>query len=297
MNAPEVSVVVPLYDEEQAVAELLSRIHEALSATGKSFEILAVNDGSGDRTGEILASLPFVRTIAHPYNKGNGAAIKSGIRAARGRLVVLLDGDGQHDPEDLPRLLERCGEYDLVIGSRKGSSPQSRSRRFANWIYNRVASYVAEHRIEDLTSGFRAARRDLLLRYLSLLPNRFSYPTTTTLAFIRSGYSVGFVPVTTRRRAGKSKIRPLRDGLRFFLVILKITALFSPLRVFVPLSLACVAVGLLYGLFKILVLHTPYSPITVFFVTTGVLVFCIGLLSEQITMIRFERLGGGDEER
>ena len=290
LERPELSVIVPLYNEAATVAGLFEEIREVMDSVGRSYEMLAVDDGSADGTAAALATLPFVRTLTHPYSKGNGAAVKTGLRHAVGRWVVLLDGDGQHDPKDIPALLKWTDTHELVVGSRTWGSPQSWARRLANRFYNALASYVAGHRVEDLTSGFRVARREVLARFLPLLPNGFSYPATSTLAFLKSGFSVSFVQVTMRARVGQSKVAPLRDGVGVFLLIVKTTALFSPLRVFTPVSLASLGLGVLHALYKMLLLDARYTMLSVLFVTTGVLIFFIGLVSEQIAMLRFEQI-------
>ena len=189
--------------------------------------------------------------VRHPYNKGNGAAVKSGIRRATGEYVLIVDGDGQHSPADARRLVARLGEYDLVIGARSDGTQATHARRFGNSLLNRLASYMTDREIPDLTSGFRGARREYLREFLHLLPNGFSTPTTTTLAFIKAGYNVAFEPTDARQRVGSSKIRLARDGTKFFLIILKIVTIFSPMRVFVPLSLVRFALGVLYGVWNV----------------------------------------------
>jgi len=290
LNHFDISVLVPVYNEVQNVTALFQDLHEVMKSTGCSHEILAIDDGSRDGTSAELSRLAFVRTITHPYNKGNGASVKTGIRHAMGRLVVLMDGDGQHDPKEIPKLLASADTHELVVGSRMDGSSQSVLRRLANRIFNRLATYVSGQRIVDLTSGFRIAHREKIARFLPLFPNGFSYPATSTLAFIKSGLSVAFVPVTMRRRSGTSKIAPLRDGLSFFMIIIKTTALFSPLKVFTPLSVVSIALGLLHAFYKIVLLDLRYTQLSVLLITTGVLIFLIGLVSEQIAMLRFERI-------
>jgi glycosyltransferase involved in cell wall biosynthesis len=234
----DVSIVIPAFNEGPAVADVVS----ALKTVASWHEIIVVDDGSRDDTA-VRAKAAGACVIRHPYNKGNGAAVKSGIRSATGEFVLIMDGDGQHRPEDARRMVSRLGEYDLVIGSRSTSTQATQARRFGNSALNRLASYLTGRSIPDLTSGFRAARREQLREFLHLLPNGFSTPTTTTLAFIKAGYNVGFEPVEARPRVGTSKIRLAHDGSRFLLIILKIVTLFSPLRVFLPISLLCFALG------------------------------------------------------
>ncbi|MBE3071881.1 MAG: glycosyltransferase family 2 protein, partial [Acidobacteria bacterium] len=228
----DVSIVVPAFNEGAAIAGVVTALRDAAAWR----EIIVVDDGSADETGA-SAGRAGATVIRHPYNKGNGAAVKTGIRAATGEYVMIIDGDGQHRPADAIRLADRLGEYDLVVGARAGSTQATQARRFGNSALNRLAGYLTGRPIPDLTSGFRAARREHLREFLHLLPNGFSTPTTTTLAFIKAGYNVAFEPVEAEPRVGHSKIRLARDGAKFFLIILKIVTIFSPLRVFLPLSL------------------------------------------------------------
>lgn len=285
---PEISVIIPVYNEEAVIVSVVDQVHHILGSLGHSYEVIVVDDGSDDGTAA-CARESGARIISHPYNIGNGAAIKTGIRSARGRVLVMLDGDGQHHPDAIPRLLEKLGPYDMVVGARTSGSATDFHRDVANRIFSWLATYVSGQKIEDLTSGFRAIKADIARHFVCLLPNSFSYPTTITLAMIRSGYSLAYVPVRTTRRIGKSKIQPLKDGSRFLLIILKITTLFSPLKVFMPISILMFLVGLGYGLYKIFVLSERYGPTSAMLLSTSVVVFLIGLVSEQIAQLRFER--------
>jgi glycosyltransferase involved in cell wall biosynthesis len=278
----DVSIVIPAYNEGAAIAEVVS----ALAAAGPWHEIIVVDDGSKDDTGAHAAAAGAT-VLRHPYNKGNGAAVKSGIRCATGDHVLIVDGDGQHSPADARRLVGRLGEYDLVIGARSTSTQATHARRFGNTALNRLASYLTGREIPDLTSGFRAARRDCLREFLHLLPNGFSTPTTTTLAFIKAGYNVGFETTDARQRVGQSKIRFARDGAKFFIIILKIVTLFSPLRVFLPISLAAFAVGAAYAAWTIAT-QSHVTNSSVLLIMLAVIVFLVGLVSEQISAMRFE---------
>src|SRR4051812_6524162 len=228
-------------------AEGIGPVVARLLATGNWREVLVVDDGSRDDTGAPAAAAG-ARGIRHPYNKGNGAAVKTGIRNANGEFVLIVDADGQHAPDDAQRLTALLGEYDLVIGARSSETQATPGRRFGNAALNALASYLTGQAIPDLTSGFRGARRECLREFIHLLPNGFSTPTTTTLAFIKAGYNVAFVPIDARQRSGTSKIRFARDGAKFFLILLKIITLFSPLKIFAPVSFGALAVGVLYGL-------------------------------------------------
>jgi glycosyltransferase involved in cell wall biosynthesis len=277
-----VSVVIPAYNE----ADVIGNVVTALTSAASWHEIIVVDDGSRDGTAD-RAAAAGATVVTHPYNKGNGAAVKSGIRRASGEFVMIIDGDGQHRPDDARRIVARLGEYDLVIGARAPSTQATHGRKLGNAMLNRFASYLTGREIPDLTSGFRAARREYLREFLHLLPNGFSTPTTTTLAFIKAGYNVAFEPTDARPRVGTSKIRLARDGAKFFMIILKIVTIFSPLRVFVPLAGASVAVGIVYGLWNVVV-HSRIPNGSVLLILFGVMVFLVGLVSEQISALRFE---------
>jgi glycosyltransferase involved in cell wall biosynthesis len=277
-----VSVVIPAFNE----AAVIDGVVASLQASARWREIIVVDDGSLDDTGARAAAAGAI-VVRHPYNKGNGAAVKSGIRRAAGEYVLIVDGDGQHRAADAQRLVARLGEYDLVIAARAGSTQATQARRAGNNALNGLASYLTGRTIPDLTSGFRAARRAHLLEFLHLLPNGFSTPTTTTLAFIKAGYNVAFEPTEARPRIGQSKIRLARDGAKFLMIILKVVTLFSPLRVFVPIALASFTVGAGYAVWTIATQrHVTNS--SVLLIMLAVVVFLVGLVSEQISALRFE---------
>jgi glycosyltransferase involved in cell wall biosynthesis len=278
----DVSVVIPAYNEGTAIARVVS----ALVAAGPWHEIIVVDDGSSDDTGAHAAGAG-ASVVQHPYNKGNGAAVKTGIRRATGEHVLIVDGDGQHCAEDARRLVSKLGEFDLVIGARSATTQANRARRFGNTALNRLASYLTGREILDLTSGFRGGRRECLREFLHLLPNGFSTPTTTTLAFIKAGYNVTFERTDARQRAGQSKIRFAQDGVKFFIIILKIVTLFSPLRVFLPISLAAFLIGAGYAAWTIAT-QSHVTNSSVLLIMLAVIVFLVGLVSEQISAMRFE---------
>ena len=278
----DVSVVIPACNEGPVIGSVVT---ELLAAAGWR-EVIVVNDGSTDDTAEAAAKAG-ARVVTHPYNKGNGASVKSGIRAATGDYILIIDGDGQHKPSDAIALTSKLGEYDLVVGARSSSTQAGARRRLGNAALNGLASFLTEREIPDLTSGFRCARREYLVEFLHLLPNGFSTPTTTTLAFVRAGYNVLFVPIEARQRVGTSKIRLTRDGPKFFLIVLRVMTIFSPLRVFLPVSIASFVLGLAYGIWNIVVDgHIPNG--AVLLIVLSIVVLLIGLVSEQISALRFD---------
>jgi glycosyltransferase involved in cell wall biosynthesis len=278
----QTSVVIPAFNEADVIGDVVS----GLIRSAAWHEILVVDDGSSDATGA-AAEAAGARAIRHPYNKGNGASVKSGIRAATGEYILIIDADGQHPPEDAARLVSRLGEFDLVVGARAHATQATLTRRLGNHLLNGLASYLTGRPIPDLTSGFRAARRRHLREFLHLLPTGFSTPTTTTLAFVKAGYNVTFEPIAARGRVGTSKIRLVRDGAKFFLIALKVVTLFSPLRVFLPVSLASFVLGLGYAVWTIAT-QSHVTNSSVLLIMLGVIVFLMGLVSEQIAALRFE---------
>jgi glycosyltransferase involved in cell wall biosynthesis len=277
----EVSVVIPAMNEEAAIA----RVIVDLKQTAGWHEIIVVDDGSTDGT-RAAAEGAGARVVRHPYNKGNGAAVKSGIRAATGVYILIIDGDGQHKPADAVRLVSRLGEYDLVVGARAAATQATAFRRFGNEALNRLASFLAEFPIPDLTSGFRAARREYLLEFISLLPNGFSTPTTTTLCFLKAGYNVIFEPVDARQREGTSKIKLHKDGPKFFLIVLKVVTIFSPLRVFLPIAATSFLLGVGYAAWTIAFERPHITNSSVLLIMLAIVVMLVGLVSEQIAAMR-----------
>lgn len=277
-----ISIILPAKNESAAIGVTVVGIRQHYPDA----EVIVINDGSTDNTAEV-SEAAGAKVVHHPYSKGNGAAIKTGARAASGEIIVFMDADGQHDPADIPRLLELIEQgHDMVVGARQKGSQASVGRGLANGLYNRLASWMTGHRVEDLTSGFRAVRANKFREFLYLLPNGFSYPTTSTMAFFRAGYSVAYVPIHAAQRIGKSHIRLLRDGARFLLIIFKIGTLFSPVKIFAPVALAMflLASGW-YG-------YTLYSfgrftNMSALLYSGAVMVFLMGLISEQITALMY----------
>jgi glycosyltransferase involved in cell wall biosynthesis len=267
-------------NEAAAIAEVVRELQTAATW----HEILVIDDGSTDATGAEAASAG-ARVLRHPYNKGNGAAVKSGIRAASGEYVLIIDGDGQHKPSDAVRLVSRLGEYDMVVGARAATTQATAVRRLGNAVLNRLASYLTEFPIPDLTSGFRGARREYLLEFLPLLPNGFSTPTTTTLCFLRAGYNVVFESVEARQRQGTSKIRLSRDGPKFVLIMLKVMTIFSPLRVFLPIAAMSFLAGSAYAAWTVIT-RRDVTDSSVLLIMLAVVILLVGLVSEQVSAMR-----------
>ena len=277
-----VSVVMPAKNESATVAAVVDAVKES----HPDFEVIVVDDGSTDNTAQ-LARDSGAEVVSHPYSKGNGAAIKSGARAASGDVIVFMDADGQHSPADIERLLGRVKEgYDLVVGARQQGSQASVGRGLANGFYNRLATYMTGHKVEDLTSGFRAVRADKFREFLYLLPNGFSYPTTSTMAFFRAGYSVAYEPIHAAQRVGKSHIKPFKDGVRFLLIIFKIGTLYSPLKLFAPISLFSFLLASLWYAYT-LAMEGRFTNMSALLYTGSAMVFLMGLISEQITALMY----------
>jgi glycosyltransferase involved in cell wall biosynthesis len=278
----KISVIIPVYNEAQTIGKVVSDIKTQYP----HMEIIVVDDGSQDNTFSIAdQSGAFV--ISHPYNIGNGAAIKSGIRHASGDILVFMDGDGQHSPADIESLLKQFPNFDMVVGARRRGQ-QLWGRALGNRFYNWLASYVAKFKVEDLTSGFRAIKADIARQFLYLLPNTYSYPTTLTLGVLRSGRSVKYVPINVlKRQSGKSKINHFRDGVRFFMIITKICTLYSPFRVFLPVSFFTFLLGISYYAYTFLA-WGRFTNMSALLFTTSVLIFLLGLVSEQITQIKYD---------
>jgi glycosyltransferase involved in cell wall biosynthesis len=281
-GSADTSIVIPAFNEAGAIGAVV----RDLAGSARWREILVVDDGSTDQTSDEAAAAG-ARVIRHPYNKGNGAAVKTGIRHATGAFVLIIDADGQHSPADAVRLVSALGAYDLVVGSRSVRSQATTARRVGNALLNGIASFLTEQRIPDLTSGFRAARRECLVEFLHLLPNGFSTPTTTTLAFMKAGYNVRFEPVDARQRQGASKIHLGSDGVRFFLILLKVITIFSPLRIFLPISVTAFLLGAAYATWTI-VTQSHVTNSSVLLILLSVVIFLVGLISEQISSLRFE---------
>lgn len=278
-----VTVVIPAFEE----AGVIGRVVEAMRTAAAWKEVLVIDDGSSDETAAEAASAG-ARVIRHPYNKGNGASVKSGIRNATGEYLLIVDGDGQHSAADALRVVSYLGEYDLVVGARAGSNQQaSAARHFGNHLLNRLATYLTGRHIPDLTSGLRGARTSGLREFLHLLPNGFSTPATTTLAFVKAGYSVRFETITVNTRHGKSKIRLMSDGAKFLMILLRVITIFSPLRIFLPIAGTFFVFGAAYAMWTTVMYH-DVTDSSVLLLVLAVVIFLVGLVSEQISTMRSE---------
>ena len=282
----KLSIIIPAKNESASIADIVAKIRQIHDEA----EIIVVNDGSSDDTAA-SAVRAGADVINHPVSLGNGAAIKSGARAASGEILVMMDADGQHLPEEISTLLGKLEEgYDMIVGARDAGSHANVGRLIANGFYNRFASVISGHIIPDLTSGFRAVRAKHFKQFLYLLPNGFSYPTTITMAFLRSGYPVGFVPISVskRQRTSKSHIRPVKDGVRFLAIIFKVATLYSPLKIFLPISAAFFLTGITYYIYTYFTMGR-FTNMSLLVLSASVIIFLIGLISEQITALTFSK--------
>jgi glycosyltransferase involved in cell wall biosynthesis len=284
MRTPKVSVVIPALNEAGGIGELVGEIRRLHPCA----EVIVVDDGSTDPTAAEAAQAG-ARVYRHPYNIGNGAAVKSGIRTASGDILVFMDGDGQHDPQDIQRFLDLFPDFDMVVGSRSLREQASLGRALGNRIYNWLGSYVTKFPVRDLTSGFRAVKADVARDFLYLLPNTYSYPTTLTLGVLRTGRSLKYIPIRAKARSrGKSGIRLFRDGARFFMIIIRICTLYSPMRVFLPVSFSLALGGLINYAFTFFT-QGRFTNMSVLLLANAVIIFMMSLISEQICQMRFER--------
>jgi glycosyltransferase involved in cell wall biosynthesis len=283
ISSSDITVIIPAYNEEMNIGDVIRKIRD----TDKDYKILVINDSSTDKTEEIAIS-EGVEVLSHPYNKGNGASIKTGMRNVKTDYIVIIDGDGQHDPADIPKLVEYLSKYDLVVGARTKGSQTLMSRNVGNLVFNLFASLVAGCRIPDLTSGFRAMSRAIALEFIHMFPNGFSLPSTSTMAVITAGYNIKYVDIKIKHRKGKSKINPFKDGLRFLTLIVRVAVFFKPLRVFLPISF------IIFIMFIGSTLwyyqqpdKTAIQPTNVMLFLSSLFVFLFGLISEQIANLRF----------
>lgn len=286
-DATEVSVIIPAFNE----ADTIGGIVEETRSLYPDYEIIVIDDGSNDGTGDIARTAGAI-VYSHPYTIGIGAGIKSGIRIASGGVLVFMNGDGQHSPTDIGKMVEKLKMFDMVVGVRPKGHYSSWTRSLGNWAYRRLATYVAKYPIQDLTSGFRAIKSEIAHHFLYLIPNTYSYTTTLTLCTLRNGRSINYIPIEPRR-GGKKRIRVkmVRDSLRFVLIIARICTLYSPLRIFIPVSLIAFFFGLTNYIYTFLI-SGRFTNMSAVLFTTSVLIFMMGLVSEQICQMRFEKSEG-----
>lgn len=284
MNKSKISIIIPVYNEADAIGDLVLQIRSLYP----DVEVIVINDGSSDDSAAV-ASKAGAFVYSHPYNIGNGAAIKSGIRIASGDILVFIDGDFQHDPQDIGKMLEYFPGYDMVVGVRSMGGQASFGRAIGNKVYNWLASYVAKFKVQDLTSGFRAVKADIARQFLYLLPNTYSYPTTLTLGVLRNGRSLKYIPIKIqKRKTGKSNINLFRDGVRFFMIITKICTLYSPMRIFLPVSLVMFILGFANYIYTFAT-SGRFTNMSALLFVTSILIFMMSLISEQICQMRVER--------
>ena len=285
-----VSIILPARNEADSLRKLLPEIKKVCPQA----EILVINDGSTDSTIEVCNEAE-VRIFSHQRALGNGAAIKAGARQATGDIYIFMDADGQHLPEYIPEFLKKMKEgYDMVIGARNQQSHAGKPRYIANVIYNKLATYMSGHDVKDLTSGFRAVKADAFKRFLYLLPNGFSYPTTITMAMFRSGYQLDYLPIDCNKREGSSHIKLLQDGVKFLLIIFRVTSLYSPLKIFAPISLFLFTMGLSYYAYTFL-LYSRFTNMSMLLLVSSIIIFLIGLISEQITFLLYSQIQKEDK--
>lgn len=284
----ELTIIIPVYNEEAAIKNTLDELLDF--SKSKKWELLVVNDGSNDKTGEILRGYSSLKVVTHPYNKGYGASLKTGIKNASSELICFYDADGQHIPSDVENLMNNFLKFDMLIGARGKNSYTEWIRKPGKWILSRMANFLTGRNIPDLNSGLRIIRKSIITKMLHLFPEGFSFSTTSTIAFFNLGYNVGYFPITTRKRTGKSTVKQLKHGSNVLLLILRLIVLFNPLKVFIPVSLFVVVIGVLYELYQgVLVMGLEKArliPGAFFLIITGILIFFFGLVVDQISEMR-----------
>ncbi|MCP4582523.1 MAG: glycosyltransferase family 2 protein [candidate division Zixibacteria bacterium] len=289
MNDPQkISIVIPAFDEAEGIEDTLNELLEFIK--DRDWEIIVVNDGSADETLKILQKFGRLKVIDHPYNKGYGAALKTGIKSASGDVVILFDGDGQHNPADIPGLLDKIPEYDMAVGERSKNSKQDWLRKPGKWVLGMVANILSEHKIPDLNSGLRAIKRHIILDMLEIFPDGFSFSTTSTIAFFKMGYNVCYVPITARKRVGKSTVRQAKHGPQVLLLILRLISLFSPLRIFLNVSLWLFIVGFIYQVEEIIRRGLHIVNGALLLIISSIIIFLFGLIADQLSGLRLSLL-------
>lgn len=284
-NKIGVSIIIPAYNEEKGIKHTLQKLKGGNKT--KNWEIIVVDDGSSDSTAKIASEMD-VKVIRHPYNKGYGASLKTGVRNAKNDILVFMDADDQHNPEDMGELLEHIGEYDMVVGARSKTSYTSFFRRPGKTLLNIIANYLMNMKIPDLNSGFRVVKKEIIEKFVHILPNSFSFSTTITLATIKGGFNIKYIPITTYKRKGKSIVNPIRDGIKTVLLIIRIIVLFNPLKIFFPVSFFLFLLGIGYLIFALIFLgfHIPSGAILL--IISSIIIFFFGILADQISAFRME---------
>ena len=281
-----VTIIIPAHDEERGIEKVIIGVKNAMEGAKSTYEIIVVDDGSTDKTAEIVKKKEDVRLIQHPYNKGYGAALKTGVKNAEGYIVLFIDADAQQNPNDIQRLLEPMGRYDMVVGARTKGSKISLLRRPGKFVLSVLANYLAGMKIPDLNSGFRAIKKEIVMKYMYILPDTFSFTTTITLAAIKEGYNIKYIPIETVKGLGTSKIKPFRDGFKFIMLILRTIVFFDPMKVFLPVSIVLFGMGFIYLLYN-LIFYLNVPDASVLLIVSSIFIFFFGLLADQIsTMVR-----------
>jgi len=284
----KMTVIIPVYNEEEAIRRTLDELLSAVEDLG--WHIIVVNDGSEDQTGSILDSFADrLNVITHPYNRGYGAALKTGIRAAKTELIAIYDSDGQHRPDDLLLLSREAGDADLVIGERTAGSRVDLFRVPGKWFLTHAANFIVGRKIPDLNSGLRVFKRAFIKKILHLMPEGFSFTSTSTVAGMKMGFMVKFVPIQTRKRIGTSTVRQVRHGFMVLMLILRLVVLFSPLRIFMPVSIALAALGSAYAVYVIATVRLTLANGALLCLLAALMIFFFGLVVDQISVMRRER--------
>ena len=276
-----VSLVIPAYNEERVIGSVVDQIINVMEKADITNEIIVVDDGSTDKTVQIIQERA-VQLIRHPFNKGYGAALKTGMRKAKYDTIAIIDADGTYPAEDLPKLVSGIGEWDMVVGARVGEDVKIPPlRKLAKWFLTQLATYLVGTPIPDLNSGLRVFKKDITMRFYHILPSGFSFTATITLALLSNDYLVQYVPIRYyKKRRGKSKIRPIRDTLSFLQLIIRTVMYFAPLKIFLPVSLALFLFSTIIFLYSVLVLHKLMDVTVVVTMLASIQIAAIGLLAD-----------------
>ncbi len=280
------TIIIPAFNEEKALSDAIIALNNFSKIY--NWNIIVVNDGSNDNTKNIVPAIRDVILINHPYNKGYGASLKTGIQNAKTGLIAFFDADGQHRPEDLIALYENFGDYDMLVGQRGKDSHQEWVRKPGKWVLSKVANFLTGRKIPDLNSGLRIMKKDVIKQMLHLLPDGFSFSTTSTIAFMNMGYNVGYHPIIVEKRIGKSTVKQLKHGSSTLMLILRLIVLFNPLKVFIPVAFSLIVLGIIYELIYgiLMIPGVKLLPGALLLMLSGLLIFFFGLLADQISALR-----------